>query len=190
MGISPLDHATDYRVPVVLCNLGVLRYSSSLERRIEAGELIPPGSEEEIQIRACSVDAVEQLKEAMVALLAPQPDAGVVDSPTAACSARTSESFAATANAETVCTTRNDADGCGGSKHRADAIASGSEATTMEVAATAAASGMVDSPVAHTAPGDFGQARPLSVYLDWWLWEQGERCRGEHQHHRTLTIYY
>ena len=31
----------------------------------------------------------------------------------------------------------------------------------------------------------------LSIHLDWWLWEEGERMRKEHPpHHRTWTIYY
>jgi hypothetical protein len=36
-----------------------------------------------------------------------------------------------------------------------------------------------------------GDGYVLSVTLDWWLWERGERTRAsDPPHHRTLTIYY
>jgi hypothetical protein len=35
------------------------------------------------------------------------------------------------------------------------------------------------------------QQQLLSIHLDWWLWEEGERMRKQHPpHHRTWTIYY
>jgi hypothetical protein len=51
----------DNLVPHVLRLEGILEYAPSLVRDIEAGHLIPAGSDEEIEIRACSVHAVEQL---------------------------------------------------------------------------------------------------------------------------------
>jgi hypothetical protein len=30
----------------------------------------------------------------------------------------------------------------------------------------------------------------LSIQLDWWLWQEGERMRSELSHHKTWTIYY
>lgn len=30
----------------------------------------------------------------------------------------------------------------------------------------------------------------LSIQLDWWLWEEGERTRNDDTHHRAWTIYY
>ncbi len=51
----------DYRVPQVLRALGILRYAPALARRIDAGEEIAPGSEEEVEIRAATVQAVEHL---------------------------------------------------------------------------------------------------------------------------------
>jgi len=41
---------------------GVLIYEESLIARINGGELIPAGSTEEVEIRACAVHAVELLK--------------------------------------------------------------------------------------------------------------------------------
>lgn len=30
----------------------------------------------------------------------------------------------------------------------------------------------------------------LSIQLDWWLWQEGERTRNVDTHHKTWTIYY
>jgi hypothetical protein len=51
----------DNVVPHVLRLDGLLIYEPSLLARIERGDLIPRGSEEEIEIRACAVHAVELL---------------------------------------------------------------------------------------------------------------------------------
>ncbi|MBN1426109.1 hypothetical protein JXA88_16285 [Candidatus Fermentibacteria bacterium] len=63
---TDLDRLTifaDNLVPHVLWVDGVLRYDESLLKRINAGELIPAGSAEEVEIRACAVHAVELLVE-------------------------------------------------------------------------------------------------------------------------------
>ncbi len=60
-----LDRLTifaDNLVPHVLRVDGVLLYEEALAARIDAEELIPPGSAEEVEIRACAVHAVELLK--------------------------------------------------------------------------------------------------------------------------------
>ncbi len=57
-----LDRLTmfaDNLVPHVLRLSGVLRYDDALLARIEAGELLEPGSPEEVEIRAVAVHAVE-----------------------------------------------------------------------------------------------------------------------------------
>lgn len=51
----------DNLVPHVLRIDGVLAYEPSLLDRIERGEMIPAGSEEEVEIRACALHAVERL---------------------------------------------------------------------------------------------------------------------------------
>jgi hypothetical protein len=59
-----LDRLTifaDNLVPHVLHVDGVLRYEDDLAARIEREELIPSGSAEEVEIRACGVHAVELL---------------------------------------------------------------------------------------------------------------------------------
>lgn len=53
----------DYIVPAVLQQLGVLKYSSTLAKLIEANNEIDSGSEEEVELRACSIYAVEKMKE-------------------------------------------------------------------------------------------------------------------------------
>jgi hypothetical protein len=63
-----LDRLTmfaDNLVPHVLRVDGVLTYDADLVRRIETEELIPPGTPEEIEIRACGVHAVELLRQAL-----------------------------------------------------------------------------------------------------------------------------
>jgi hypothetical protein len=52
----------DNLVPHVLRLDGILRYEETLTARIEAAELIPAGSSEEIEIRAGAVHAVELIK--------------------------------------------------------------------------------------------------------------------------------
>lgn len=61
---ADLDELTifaDNLVPHVLKLDGVLRFDPALEARIEREELIPWGSPEEVEIRACAVHAVELL---------------------------------------------------------------------------------------------------------------------------------
>jgi hypothetical protein len=61
-----LDRLTifaDNLVPHVLRVDGVLIYDPALAARIDAGELLPPGEEEEREIRACAVHACELLSE-------------------------------------------------------------------------------------------------------------------------------
>ena len=45
--------------------MGVLRYSPSLTEAIDCKREIPFGSEEEVEIRACTVVAVERLQRAL-----------------------------------------------------------------------------------------------------------------------------
>lgn len=61
--LDTLTIFADNLVPHVLRVDTVLLYEEALSARIDAGELIPSGSDEEIEIRACAVHAVELLKE-------------------------------------------------------------------------------------------------------------------------------
>ena len=64
-GFHDLERLTvfaDNLVPHVLRLDGVLAFDSALAGRIERGELIGSGSEEEVEMRACAVHAVELIK--------------------------------------------------------------------------------------------------------------------------------
>jgi len=62
--MDQLTMFADYRVPQILRKFDILRYSDSLSDRIDRKEEIQSGSEEEIEIRACTVIAVERLQQA------------------------------------------------------------------------------------------------------------------------------
>ena len=55
----------DNLVPHVLRCRGVLRYDSGLLARIQAGDPLDVGSQEEVEIRAVAVEAVERLVRAV-----------------------------------------------------------------------------------------------------------------------------
>ena len=52
----------DYRVPQILRAMKILEYSSDLASKIDSLVEIPCGTEEEIEIRACTVIAVDVLQ--------------------------------------------------------------------------------------------------------------------------------
>lgn len=55
----------DYKVPQVLRQLGILRYSPDLADRIHRLDRLAPGSQEEIEIRAATIWACEWLRQAL-----------------------------------------------------------------------------------------------------------------------------
>lgn len=57
----------DYRVPAQLRAMGVLRYSPPLAGAVDAGRELPAGGEEEVEIRAATVRAVELMRGALAA---------------------------------------------------------------------------------------------------------------------------
>jgi hypothetical protein len=59
--IDRLTIFADNLVPHVLRLDGVLELDPALVASIDAGELVPEGSEAEVELRACAVDAVERL---------------------------------------------------------------------------------------------------------------------------------
>ena len=63
--IAGLTMFADYRVPVVLRGMGVLHYSEALGVALELGVTVPAGSAPELEIRACTIQAVERLKRAL-----------------------------------------------------------------------------------------------------------------------------
>ncbi|KAL2614023.1 hypothetical protein R1flu_025715 [Riccia fluitans] len=63
MDIGSITMFADYVVPAVLRSWGILRYSPCLAEKVDKTEKIVAGSEEEVEIRACTITAVEWLKE-------------------------------------------------------------------------------------------------------------------------------
>lgn len=63
--MQALTMFADYRVPQILRNLGIFVYSDQLASDIDAKKEIPFGSDEEIEIRACTIVAVEMLQKAL-----------------------------------------------------------------------------------------------------------------------------
>ena len=61
--INSITIFADYIVPAVLRELGILKYGSNLSCWIDSNSEIVPGSEEEVEIRACSIYAVEKMRD-------------------------------------------------------------------------------------------------------------------------------
>ena len=59
--MDQLTAFADYKLPQVLRHLGVLKYSDSLAARVDSEILIPKGTNEEIEIRAHTIWAIELL---------------------------------------------------------------------------------------------------------------------------------
>ncbi|KAJ8735232.1 hypothetical protein PYW07_006852 [Mythimna separata] len=81
--IEQLTMFADYRVPQVLVYFGVLSYSDELMDKLKQDILLPSGSEEEVEIRGCSIHAVELLKKKLEVKLMPQkaevPNSSLID---------------------------------------------------------------------------------------------------------------
>lgn len=63
---SDIDEITmfaDYRVPQTLLYFGVLKYDDCLSERLRKNELMQNGEEDEVEIRGCSIHAVEIIVE-------------------------------------------------------------------------------------------------------------------------------
>ncbi|RHZ88834.1 hypothetical protein Glove_21g195 [Diversispora epigaea] len=60
--IDEITMFADYRVPQALYSLGVISYSKNLLKMLESATLLPNGSRLEVEIRGCSIWAVELLK--------------------------------------------------------------------------------------------------------------------------------
>lgn len=61
--IGSITIFADYIIPAVLRELGILKYSSALSDSIDSKIEVYAGSEEEVEIRACSIYAVEKMRE-------------------------------------------------------------------------------------------------------------------------------
>lgn len=59
----------DYRIPQALAYLGVLQYSPDLRSRLDEKHLFHHDDKEEVEIRACSIVAVDRLKRRLLELM-------------------------------------------------------------------------------------------------------------------------
>lgn len=67
--IDEITMFPDYRVPQTLLYYGVFEYSEGLLKTLLQNEVLDNGREEEVEIRACSIHAVELLKEYAVKIV-------------------------------------------------------------------------------------------------------------------------
>jgi hypothetical protein len=63
--MDQLTAFADYKLPQVLRHLGILQYDIELARKVDAGILLEPGGPEEVEIRANTIWAVEQIRREM-----------------------------------------------------------------------------------------------------------------------------
>jgi hypothetical protein len=61
--LERLTAFADYKLPQQLRHAGILSYSEGLSRQVDQRILIPPGSEEEVEIRAATIWAIELLRQ-------------------------------------------------------------------------------------------------------------------------------
>ncbi len=78
-GMERLTAFADYRLPQLLRARGVLVYVPDLARRVDAKEELAAGSPEEVEIRACTIVAVERLRAVVGALTGREVPAFAID---------------------------------------------------------------------------------------------------------------
>ncbi|MFH1417375.1 MAG: queuosine salvage family protein [Planctomycetota bacterium] len=64
-GLDELTAFADYRVPQALRHLGIVNMTAESAQAIDSGQEWPRDSEEEIEIRAATIEAVDRMKEAL-----------------------------------------------------------------------------------------------------------------------------
>ncbi|XP_029048201.1 queuosine salvage protein [Osmia bicornis bicornis] len=67
----------DYRVPQVLVHFGAIRYSNPLLSRLQRDVELENGSDDEIEIRGCSIEAVERVRDEIWSLIERYPNLGL-----------------------------------------------------------------------------------------------------------------
>ena len=76
-GLDKLTAFADYKIPQLLRYTNVLRYSQNLAEKVDALVPLPPGSKEEVEIRAATIVAVEEIKKRVSRLF--PIDSGALD---------------------------------------------------------------------------------------------------------------
>ncbi|CAH2989606.1 unnamed protein product [Chilo suppressalis] len=78
--IDGITMFADYRVPQVLLYFGALSYDNNLMEQLKNDVLLPSGSEEEVEIRGCSIHCVELLKKKIKERIENRPNLEVPNS--------------------------------------------------------------------------------------------------------------
>ncbi|XP_043792103.1 queuosine salvage protein isoform X2 [Apis laboriosa] len=60
--IDYLTMFADYRIPQILLHFGAIRYSNTLMSKLESDIELENGSDEEIEIRGCTIEVIERVK--------------------------------------------------------------------------------------------------------------------------------
>ncbi len=63
--MDQLTAFADYKLPQVLRHLGILQYEKDLARQVDTGILLEPGGPDEVEIRANTIWAVEEIRREM-----------------------------------------------------------------------------------------------------------------------------
>lgn len=75
--LSALTAFADYKLPQIFREFGILKYADKLSQKVDNYQLIPAGSEEEIEIRSSTVWVVELLRQTIGKYSSPQIDNAV-----------------------------------------------------------------------------------------------------------------
>lgn len=167
--------------------------------QVDSRQEIAAGSAEEVEIRACTIAAVEALRRELSSRL--QDNVAAAPTPLVAQTAAGIGGVATVGAASAADAAPVAACPPSGGPAAADApgLAAGSEggralpnaSTPAEAPAAAAAAAEAAAAAVGLSPEAAAGADVTAVAVDWWLWGRGEAERDTAPpHHRTLTIFY
>ncbi|XP_048510165.1 queuosine salvage protein isoform X2 [Athalia rosae] len=70
----------DYRIPQVLVHFGAMRYSNPLLDTLQSGTHLTPGSLAELEIRGCSIEVIERVRDEVKSLIRQYPNLALRES--------------------------------------------------------------------------------------------------------------
>jgi hypothetical protein len=181
--IGALTMFADYRLPQILRSLGVLRYSQALASTVDLQGEVGAGSADEVELRACTVAAVEQLRTLLNRKLMGRSLSEVSGSgPVLVATGSVPASPAGGAGGVLL--------GASTSRGLASPLLASITAPPAASPSSFSLSTAGSDPGAAAAPAI--RASPVtSVELDWFLWGEGEKRKDKLlPHHRTNTMFY
>lgn len=69
--IEEISAFADYRVPQTLLWYGILEYDEELSKKLKNNDILENGSEEEVEIRGCTLQAIEMLNTYVTEIIGP-----------------------------------------------------------------------------------------------------------------------